>query len=194
VEQRPDDRQAQCGGGGGGGEQRTALGTPRGRRQLRLAGRWHRTGRIGARGGRSTQREKTDSTAPEQCQRVDVHRTAQQPPVQASRPWAPRVAGGKPAERLASGHDLAGSYRRGQRLVGGAQAARVADGDHPAPRQHAGPADYAPAGRRYAGPGDRAEVDPSVPGTVRGLGRLEGPDHVRAPGERPLPAALGRGG
>ncbi|MBM0235118.1 hypothetical protein JNW91_26935, partial [Micromonospora sp. STR1_7] len=81
----------------------------------------------------STDREQSHRAEAEQCQRVEVLLAPAQPPVQAGRRRAARVARQQLAQWRTGGDRLAGADGRPYRLVGGPQPVGVAHGDHRAP-------------------------------------------------------------
>jgi len=87
--------------------------------------------------------------------------------MKAGREGAPRMPVLEDTDHVARRHDLAGAHRRGDRLVGRAQAAGVVDADHPLAREETGEDDHAGAGGEDRFPGGAGEVDPAVSGQPR---------------------------
>jgi hypothetical protein len=113
--------------------------------------------------------------------------------VQAGRGRAAGVARGEPAEHGAAGDGGAGPDRDRERLVGGAQAARVVN-RHDAPaRQHAGVDHHPHAGRQHGLARRTGQVHPAVPRPVRIRRRIEPPHHRGPPRQRPPPSPDGGG-
>ncbi|BCB87612.1 hypothetical protein Psuf_049250 [Phytohabitans suffuscus] len=105
--------------------------------------------------------------------------------MQAGRDRAARVAGGQRAELVTGGHRLPGADGRLQRLVGGAQSARMGDADDAPPGDATGEVDGAGGRRAHRHAGLSRQVDAAVAGQPGTRRRVEAPDHVRRPVQRP---------
>jgi hypothetical protein len=137
------------------------------------------------------ERQQPDPAEAQQGERVEVLTGSAQAPVQAGGLGAPGVAAEQGADRLSGAHPVAGSHRRDDRLVGGAQAARVRHADHATAGDEPGVVDDPGAGSADGGARCGGKVDTAV-ASQPGLGRrVEVTRHARRPVERPAPVRPG---
>ncbi len=134
---------------------------------------------------RRSQRQEPDPAEPEQRERVEVFRTAPQPPVQASRLGTARMTGRQRADLLPRGDGIARSTVPDEhRLVGGSQAARMGHAHDTATRDLPGEDDRACPGRPDHHAGRSGEIRSAVTGQPGLRRRIEAPHDPRT-GDRP---------
>jgi hypothetical protein len=107
--------------------------------------------------------------------------------VQAGGLDAAGVTAEQQAEWISGAHPVAGTHGRHERLVGGAQPARVRHADHASAGDVSSEVDDPGTGRAHGGARCGGQVDAAVAGQP-GLGwRVEVARHARLPVERPAP-------
>lgn len=120
---------------------------------------------------------ESDHDCPNQGQWIEVVLAAAQAPVQAGGVAAAEVPGVERADGDASVDKIARAQRACHRLIGGAQAAGMVDGDHAAARDLARERDGPRTGREHGLARDTGEVDAAMSPAIFKRRRLETTGH-----------------